>query len=673
MVDFIFQENSTENINVSQSQITYKNNTCSNVKFHVGITGTISLDQTAQYLDESGNVIIEGKIKVLKEIVKDLNSERRIYEVQLFDYGYNLIDGVVNNVYRSLTVEGIIEAVVEANGLTFVNDLPTASGITIAKRVYRDLRPVEVVNDLCETLGASWRVAGTEFHLYRQGDYACTNVINESEGWKNKEGWKDDTNKKATKVIVVGANIMQRTSETLTGTGTEFYTSWIPENIKISGLVQTTSNIAGDFTVDAQNKKITFNTSKTNPVVEYSYKSQVRAEVGEGSIIKTLKKSYIETFSEARKLGRKYLELYKDGIQNAVWQSNDIYGLDVRDLKCGYKINVTNRNNTPRNGQYIISQVVRKYPQGTEVTVGEDETSIFDWQVESKDRIKQLESQDNNSEFIQLDVPKSGKVKVNISGELTKLTIVENTGDILWASDDTLSNNADLIGEYGDGTITNAVYSSDAAVGNYSMSFDGTGDTVVIADGNNFDVDTIAVSFWIKTTASRQEDIIRKWESGSNQRSWAIYTNAQYKVVFQVSKDGSLSTSAVSTAAINDGNWHHVVCTFDGANIKVYVDNSAGTPVAYAFNLYHSTSNIKLGDSFMTANDLTGKLDEIRIYDGLTAGEITTLFGKGDVDDGMIAHWSFEEGSGATAYNMLFPNAYDDSALPADAVTDLLA
>ena len=450
MVDYTFQENASIGgaINISESILSRKTNSSHSIKFKIGTDQAIHKNTTAEYYDQDGNLILDGKIKAVREISKDLNSDNRILEIQIYDSGYNLIDGNINEIFRNLSPEDIIEDVVTANGLTFVNELPSSSGITIPKKKYLDKDPIKPVNELCNTLGANWRILGTTFYLYRRGDTLSSETIDGNGKWAiSKEGWKDDSDKQATRVIIKGATILQRTREVVTGTGTTFILSRTPIDVEIDGFTQTTENITGDYTVDKEQKTIEFNSSQTDPEVFFSYDSQIRVEVGDGDIIRTVEKSYIENVIEARKFGRKYIEIYGDGIQSSKWIASDIYGIDIRDFIIGNKIPVINKLNSDRNGQYIITKIVRKYPRSVEITVGEDETNLYNWQAETKDRVEQLTDRDQNSDFTQQDIFKTGSVKVNVSAAFTHLFVAIDTGDVLWASDTPLASDGDLISD----------------------------------------------------------------------------------------------------------------------------------------------------------------------------------------------------------------------------------
>jgi hypothetical protein len=451
MSDYVFREGAvTTEIKVSESSYLDQDNKVPNITIKFSYVGTITQNQTADYLDANGNYIIQsGKLKTIEELASEPSTGRKIYKATLYAFPA-LIDGNINEVYSNISPEGIVQDVVESLGFTFVNELPSPSGITIPSVTFQDFKPSEIISTYMNVLTANWRIEGTNFIVYRNGVSTLTNVnINAFEGWTIPEGWKDDTTNQANKVIVKGANISQRTSETLTGTGTIFYTAYVPEDIQITGHTQTTDTIDGDYLVDKENKKITFESSQTNPVVTYTYNSQIRVEVGTGEIVKTITKTYLTTRDEARKLGREYLKIYKDGAQMGIWKNINFLNNNVLDFKRGYKINVLNIMNPDRDGAYVITKIKRDYPRSLDITVGEDVYNLFDWQNETKDRVKQLLQQSQNSAFVIKDIYQTGTIKAKITADVTSLFVVLDLGDVLFASDTTLASDADLISDTG--------------------------------------------------------------------------------------------------------------------------------------------------------------------------------------------------------------------------------
>lgn len=262
-------------------------------------------------------------------------------------------------------------------------------------------------------------------------------------------GWITDNSIKAEKVIVRGAFIDQRTTETLTGTSqTEFTTTYTPENVEIDGFQQTTSTIDGDYTVDKANKKITFDVAQTDPVVSYTYKSQIRVEIpGETDDAKVvvLEKKYLESRSEARKLGREYKARFKDGGVSSKWNKN---ASDIDSYDVGNTIDVTDDKNN-KTGIYTITKVSLELPKKMIIEIGLGEQDLFDQNKETMERIKQLEQVNQNQDFITQDDFLSENISVSIAATFTKLQGIINDGAILWASETPLATDGDLISDTG--------------------------------------------------------------------------------------------------------------------------------------------------------------------------------------------------------------------------------
>ena len=88
---------------------------------------------------------------------------------------------------------------------------------------------------------------------------------------------------------------------------------------------------------------------------------------------------------------------------------------------------------------------------------------------------------------------------------------------------------------------------------------------------------------------------------------------------------------ARSSGPIDDGNWHHIAGTWDGTNIRMYVDGSLQETVACASSPQTNSDPITIGqvspnvgytDPYVT----TGTIDEVRLYNrALSDQEVSSL------------------------------------------------
>ena len=112
---------------------------------------------------------------------------------------------------------------------------------------------------------------------------------------------------------------------------------------------------------------------------------------------------------------------------------------------------------------------------------------------------------------------------------------------------------------------------------------------------------------------------------------------------------------AGSSAAISDNTWHHVVGTYDGSNVKIYVDGVLKATDARTDDIVSTTADLNIGIFRDCVNkEFKGKIDEVRIWnDERTEAEIRSNMYKelAGTETGLTAYYKFNETSGTTADN----------------------
>ena len=163
---------------------------------------------------------------------------------------------------------------------------------------------------------------------------------------------------------------------------------------------------------------------------------------------------------------------------------------------------------------------------------------------------------------------------------------------------------------------------------NNSISLDGTDDSVSIPDDSHLDTTQVTAMAWIKTAATDDfSGVVAKVPSGGTRAGW-ILTVANTSVLRCDVDSGPSGGFAVSTTTLEDDAWHHVACSYDGSNIRVYVDGGAaeGT-TAFSAGLGQQDEPIIIGkDPLSAAREFSGLIDEVRVYNrALSQNEITTI------------------------------------------------
>jgi hypothetical protein len=143
---------------------------------------------------------------------------------------------------------------------------------------------------------------------------------------------------------------------------------------------------------------------------------------------------------------------------------------------------------------------------------------------------------------------------------------------------------------------------------------------------------SFSVSLWIKGNQISPQyssvGLITKVNGGSfTGQGWAVwlqgYTGTRGIIYFNIDSSDSSKAMVGNLANILDGQWHHIVVTYDSsvggaAGMKIYVaGDSSGTYQVYN-NLSGSTSNsnpVTIGAvSTTNSNAFTGEMDDMRIY-----------------------------------------------------------
>jgi hypothetical protein len=166
-------------------------------------------------------------------------------------------------------------------------------------------------------------------------------------------------------------------------------------------------------------------------------------------------------------------------------------------------------------------------------------------------------------------------------------------------------------------------------VGPYALLFDGsTGYTSGADTGLPSGTAVRTICCWVQMTASAtpgSDAIICAYGSPAVGEVFALYVNAAgYVIAF-----GGYAADVVSGISVNDGVWRHVLATYDGTTVNLYVNGvftSSGTP---SLNTTLSGA-LTVGTLIVGSPALffPGTVEDFRIYNRvLTLGEIEALAG----------------------------------------------
>ena len=234
---------------------------------------------------------------------------------------------------------------------------------------------------------------------------------------------------------------------------------------------------------------------------------------------------------------------------------------------------------------------------------------------------------------IAYDYNRGGPVAWYKFDECTEATVNDASGN---ANNGTItigaSGSQTSTGTCGTSTTTEAWNNGTTGKRNASVNLDGNDDYVATSAFSPLAtaaVTTTKASWggWFYPTSSaasltlmEKATEFRLTTSASSFPLCGIYYSAAFN-------DATAGSTALTLSA-----WNHVMCTYDGANIKTYLNGSLVGTTAQTNNITAASSILYMGQNSSNAQRVTGQLDDLRVYNNaLTAPQIKTLMNEGAV------------------------------------------
>ncbi|MCH6198943.1 YDG domain-containing protein [Aquiflexum sp. LQ15W] len=195
--------------------------------------------------------------------------------------------------------------------------------------------------------------------------------------------------------------------------------------------------------------------------------------------------------------------------------------------------------------------------------------------------------------------------------------------------------------------IRKVLNNSALPAGGNALNFDGVNDLVEISNESRFDFTTaMTVEAWVRVSS-----FTRAWQTivAKGDNSWRLSReNNGNRLEFAVSTAGGVRV-VTGNLNVNDGKWHHVAATFDGTNIRLFVDGVLENTTSFASTtISNSDFNVSIGQNLQQTNRLWhGSIDEVRIWNqalGENAIRQSMLAPVNGNESGLIAAYDFNQG-----------------------------
>jgi len=191
---------------------------------------------------------------------------------------------------------------------------------------------------------------------------------------------------------------------------------------------------------------------------------------------------------------------------------------------------------------------------------------------------------------------------------------------------------------------------------NYSLLFDNY-DYVNVPNVNNLNfTNAFSVEFWTKPNNNQNNYVtyVSKM-NGWNVGAWAVHSidNGE-RIRWEIYTNNGVSNYD-SYSIIADDNWHHVVCTWDGNTMRVFIDGILDILGARDGDLVNTSYPVRIGRRQDGQNSVEGLIDDVRIWNYPLSQEevLSNMYAVLDGSEGGLeAAWNFNENSGTTVYDL---------------------
>jgi hypothetical protein len=146
------------------------------------------------------------------------------------------------------------------------------------------------------------------------------------------------------------------------------------------------------------------------------------------------------------------------------------------------------------------------------------------------------------------------------------------------------------------------------------------------------DLTSFSFSCWFNSDVKGNDDgILGKWNTGTD-RSFALNletSGASSNIRFIVFNSGGTAAQAyISGSDWSTGNWYNVIGTYDGSNVKLYLDGVLKDTVALTGTVRNATQSFRIG-VYGSSSYFDGEISNIVFWNSDQSSEISNIYNSG--------------------------------------------
>lgn len=163
------------------------------------------------------------------------------------------------------------------------------------------------------------------------------------------------------------------------------------------------------------------------------------------------------------------------------------------------------------------------------------------------------------------------------------------------------------------------------------QSFDGVDDKVSVANSASLKPTSgLTLSGWIKRNGAQVSWAKPVWFGQNLSGPWGPYgfefnDASDTQLNFHIASS-STSYDISSSTSLSDATWYYITGTYDGSNVRYYINGSSQGSTAATFTIgnYDTTYGLGIGDNAHSDSPFKGTIDELRVVDTVRSGDWIT-------------------------------------------------
>ena len=185
---------------------------------------------------------------------------------------------------------------------------------------------------------------------------------------------------------------------------------------------------------------------------------------------------------------------------------------------------------------------------------------------------------------------------------------------------------ADASGNNNTGTLANATWTTSGKFGG-ALTFNGTSSMVSVPDNNTLDLTNgMTLSAWVYPTSSTATWRTIMLKENTSDLVYALYGSGDTSVPQGLRVSGGATKAALGATALPVNTWTNLAVTYDGSNLRLYVNGTLTSTTAATGNMANSTLPLRIGANAIWGEYFAGRIDEVRVFNrALAAAEVTTM------------------------------------------------